>query len=354
MNIETLIPECVRELTPADSAEVEAGNTLSIMRAWRTEADPTREQRAMLFRYFGCCRYVWNWALDLCNQKYKAEEKRPTAYDLSKLLTERLNVEPDLQWLRIPPRNTIDYVFQDLDCAYKAFFRRIKAGENPGFPKYKSRNRVVPRCRFRSIKSCSPFGVDLPKIGMVRVKENFYLPSLKKSEISFATITYYAGKFWLSVTGECHRPDGKSGGGAAVISYDFSQHKIIINAAPVDVPGKTPHEDNYIRRMQADISRCVEGSAGYFAARERHQKWERRVAERRAQFLHNLSSRIVEENEEITVHRPEVKAIVEGGEKEQNKAILSNAMAEFFRQLSYKSDWYGRVYVEVGCEAHEL
>lgn len=350
-----LVRGCAPELTPVDSTEVEAGITLKIMRAWRTECAPTEGQRALLFRYFGCARWAWNWGLGECMKAYESEKKHLSAFTLSVMLTALKRDNTELAWLNEPPRSTLDYALADVDLAYKHFFRRVKSGEKPGFPKFKARNRTIPRCRFRKVARCNRDGIELPKIGFVRVKERDYLPLLAKKDIAFATVTFFAGKFWLSVTGKSAQPAAcVDGDGSAAIEYDFERQRIMINGAPVDVPTKTQHEDRHIRLLQARISRRQEGSPGYWRARELHQRWERRIADRRYQFLHNLSTRLVNENAEITVYRPDVKTIVEGGENDVNKAILSNAMAEFFRQLEYKSCWYGRVYTEVGCALPEI
>ena len=347
--INTNLRSCRPDVTPADPTGDETGTTLNIMRAWRTEADPTPYQKKLLSQYFGAVRWVWNWALAKQNERYETDKGHYSAYDLSKMLTDEKSKNTDLSWLNEHPRNTIDYAITDVDLAYKHFFRRIKKGETPGFPKFKARNRCVPRCRFRKNLYSFSNGIKLPKIGFMRVKEHGYLPFLGPNQIAFASISLNAGKYWLSLTGETDRPEAITGGGSVVVAYDFEKQRITINGDPVSVPSKTQHEERHLKLLQRRISRRVEGSGGYWEAREQRQSWERRIADRRYQFLHNLSTKLVQGNQEITVIKPPVKAIVEGGENETNKAILSNAMSEFFRQLSYKSNWYGRSYAEIGC-----
>lgn len=189
----------------------------------------------------------------------------------------------------------------------------------------------------------------LTKIGSVALKEHGYIPEMTSEQILFASVSWYAGKFWLSVTGECDRPDSTAARGAVAIGYDCDAHKILVNGETVDVPRKTQHETRHTVLLQRRIARRTEGSGGYWAARRLHQTWERRVAERRSQFLHNLSTRLVQENDEITVLRPPLKSMAQGENAEENSALLANAAGEFFRMLEYKSNWHGRTYTEIGC-----
>src|SRR5215471_12507172 len=112
--------------------------TQGIRKTYKYKLNPTLEQERELERVLGLCRYLYNTAL----------EQRITAYQRLRISISRFQQEAELKDIRaaMPEYAAIhSHVLQDvlarLDKTYQAFFRRIKAGETPGFPRYQSRER---------------------------------------------------------------------------------------------------------------------------------------------------------------------------------------------------------------------
>ena len=83
---------------------------------------------------FGNARYIYNWGLDLCIKARESGEKKPSAFDLHKLLTQHKK-EEGKEWLQNSPNCSLQQSLTHLDSAYKKFFK-----EKKGFPAFKSKH----------------------------------------------------------------------------------------------------------------------------------------------------------------------------------------------------------------------
>ena len=100
---------------------------------------PNRAQAELMAQTFGCVRYVYNHLLDLCLTAYKETGKKPSKFDRDKVIT-ALKHDGEHEWLKDPPITALQSANADLEKAYTNFFRRVKKGEKPGFPKFKSKH----------------------------------------------------------------------------------------------------------------------------------------------------------------------------------------------------------------------
>jgi putative transposase len=130
---------------------------------------PTPEQASLIQRTFGCCRFVYNRFLDMRIVAYK--EGKPTLgyYACCALLTE---LKRETEWLKEVDAIALQSSLQDLEAAYKNFFRRVKSGEkSKGFPKFKSKKHSRKSYRTKQNIAVTGHGVKLPKLGLVKTKE---------------------------------------------------------------------------------------------------------------------------------------------------------------------------------------
>lgn len=95
---------------------------------------PTKAQEQQIQRTFGCCRYVWNHYLACRNAAHKLDGHTMNYYECAKDMT---SLKKELSWLKEVDATALQSSIRDLDTAYQNFFRRVKNGEKPGFPKFK-------------------------------------------------------------------------------------------------------------------------------------------------------------------------------------------------------------------------
>ena len=105
-----------------------------MLRAYKYRIYPTEEQKVLLAKTFGCCRFVYNWALNLKIEAYR-QEKKTIAY---KEVQDRMvnELKKDNQWLTEVNSQALLNTIRNLDTAYKNFFRDT---HTVGFPRFKSR-----------------------------------------------------------------------------------------------------------------------------------------------------------------------------------------------------------------------
>ena len=133
---------------------------------------PNIAQAQQIHRTFGCCRFVWNHYLAQRIEAYRETEKSPTRFMQDKDLTSLKKQEKTI-WLREVDATALQSSLRDLDTAYQNFFRRVKKGEKPGYPKFKSkrnhRQSYKSRCMGANIKVLEG-AVQLPKLGKVKCR----------------------------------------------------------------------------------------------------------------------------------------------------------------------------------------
>ena len=117
---------------------------------------PNAEQRALIQKTFGCSRFVYNHFLAQRISEYKATGKAPTRFQQDKMLTA---LKREILWLKEVDSIPLQAELQNLDSAYQGFFRRVKKGEKPGFPRFKSK-----RDRRKSYKTKQHITIGKPTI----------------------------------------------------------------------------------------------------------------------------------------------------------------------------------------------
>src|SRR5512133_1949714 len=104
------------------------------MKTFKYRLQPSKSQRTRLLQALETCRWVYNETLATRKNAWEQEKKTLSLYDTNKLLTQWKQEHPDL-------RNVFSQVLQNVqervDLAFKAFFRRVRAGQKPGYPRFR-------------------------------------------------------------------------------------------------------------------------------------------------------------------------------------------------------------------------
>ena len=125
-------------------------------------------KRLKMQKTFGCCRFVWNHYLDLRKSKY---ENSKETFSYNKCSQDMTLLKKKLPWLSEVDSTALQSSIHDLDIAFHNFFRRVKNGEKPGYPKFKKkrdhRKSYKSKCVGTNIKLLDGY-VQLPKLGLVK------------------------------------------------------------------------------------------------------------------------------------------------------------------------------------------
>ena len=159
---------------------------------------PTAEQEQKLWQHIGCCRFVWNYMLNMQKERHEKGEGFMSAYDMIKTLPSLKHGE-DYAWLCDVSNTSLQKACTSLAKAYKDFFNKSK-----GYPKYKSRKKSKPKYQVREEHlRFDGKTAHIEKVGKVRYKTDLDIPLGKSAKFASASISYDDHKWFLSFAYEC-------------------------------------------------------------------------------------------------------------------------------------------------------
>lgn len=228
-----------------------------------------------------------------------------------------------------------------LDKAFNAFFARVQRGEKPGFPRYKAKHRFHS-AEMRvgdglSIKHDRLRIVGVPEL--IRVRWHRTLPC--EAKLGRAIIKRQGNKWHVCFTVET--PDVEA------IRADFSPVGIdagIANLVALSTgelipnPKWTKFGDAKLRRLNRALSRKKRNSRGWKKAKNSIQQHSARIAARRLDFLHKLSTKLVKAHSHIAIEDLNVQEMSRG---KLAKDVMSAGWATFFTMIRYKAESAGSV-----------
>lgn len=318
-----------------------------ILRAYRVELDPNDRQRTAFVRHAGAVRFVYNWGLATLMRDY-AERKAATPegekvkgglrpFDLQSRLP-ALKVERP--WLAEVTAQSLQMSLRNLDRAFQGFFRRVKAGITPGYPRFKKRGVAKTAFHFAQNVSATDTHVRLPKIGPVRLKQRGYIPT--DLPLKTSTVSEVAGKWFVTILVEVPDPPKMNTTGEILgIDLGIKTLATLSDGTTYANPKHLEASQRKLSRLQRKLSRQQKGSNRRAKTKVRIARAHARVSNQRADSLHKMTSEVVKTKRPTAVVIEDLN--VSGMVKNHRlaKAVSSASFAEIRRQLTYKCDWYG-------------
>jgi len=304
-------------------------------KAYKYRIYPTSEQETLLAKSFGCARWFWNYALNLCQETYKNTGKGLTRGYIQGLLPA---LKKEYEWLSEPYSQCLQVVALNLSTAYKNFFDKRAM-----LPKFKSKHGRQSISYPQNVKFDGD-KINLPKIGLVHCQRH------RDFEGAIKTVTVSRnpdGKHFVSVLVD----DGKANpelvpvDKAIGIDVGLTHFAITSDGSKFDNPRFFIKHQRNLKRKQQKLSKKKKGSQNRKKARLAVAKVHSKIARCREDFLHKLSRKIVNENQVIAVENLNIKGMV----KNHNlaKAISDVGWGMFCTMLKYKAESEGRQYIEI-------
>ena len=308
---------------------------IEIRRAYKTELDPTLQQRRSLIKHVGAARWAYNWGL---NEKTKAGGSAPAPSAIE--LHRRLNALKKTQfpWLYEVSKCAPQEALRDLDRAFRNFRRVDRRGRRAGFPRFKSRKRGLGSCRLTGSLVIAEGWIQLPRLGRLRLKERGYLPVAGVNLLS-ATIAERAGRWFVSVQVVQDIPTPQNHGPAAGVDLGVLRLATVSDGATFPSPRTLPRLQRKLRRAQRAISRKKRGSRNRARAARKAAVIYARVANARSDLLHKVTSHLTRTKSLIGIEDLNAAGMLKN--RCLARVVSEAAFGRFRTFLEYKARWYG-------------
>lgn len=317
-----------------------------MLKAYKYRIYPTTDQKVLLNKTFGCCRFVYNRMLDLKKQAYEKDKTNISTYDLIKEIP---MLKTKYDWLKEPSSICLQKAVFNLGAAFDNFFREIKKGNKKlGFPKYKNKYKNNS-CKYDlNIHVYQDINkIKIPKIGLVKTHFDRHPKGVLKSiTISksptnkyYASCVYETGEV-IPTKPEITKHD------AVGIDLGLKDFAILSNGEKILNPRFYEEVDCKIKRLQRFESRKKKGSNRKKRIRNKINRLYERKHNLTINFIHHTANSILSKNQTIVIEDLNVSGMMKN--HCLAKSISEVSWSEFVRILTYKSQWYGKNLLKIG------
>lgn len=273
---------------------------VNLCKEWQTErvhrktlryrVYPTKAQETQLLRSLDACRWVYNQVIETRKTAWETEQKCLTLYETIKLLP---SWKTERESLKKAYSQCLQNACERVELAFKAYFRRVKAGETPGYPRFKGRGRydslTYPQSGFRLADGEK---LDLAKIG--RLKIILHRPI--EGKVKTLTIKRAStGKWFASFTCEVETNPLPMNPKAVGIDVGLKTFAMLSTGEPIENPRFFRRERAALAKVQRRMSKYEKGTPERRFHRHAVALTHERVANKRKDFAHKLSHRLVQD-----------------------------------------------------------
>ena len=299
-----------------------------------------------------CCG-LYNQTLQNWIDDHKNGQKSVSLFDLMKKFTRTRNQDPD-GW-GVVSVNVGRGVLIRFERARQAFFRRLEAGEKPGFPRFRQPHRyktieigdaVASMLKYLGCKgNYHRYGISIKGLPEMRMKSNRQLPNsdnlktirlTRKGIILTVGLTFEVEKKALSRTGK-------------VTGLDMGVEARITTSEGKKIERRIP-DQQLIAKRQRRMSACRKESIEFRKRRRILANTYRKAVVRNRNECHRITTELVKENDVIAIEDLETKKMTEKGGRHKsrlNRGVLAQTWHVIRQQLTYKAEWAGRNLVVV-------
>ncbi len=281
------------------------------------------------------CRWTYNETLAFRRNAYEQEGKSVSYYETKKLLPQWKEDKPELKRVH---SQVLQEVVKRVDLAYQAFFRRVKEGQIPGYPRFKGYGRYDSFTYTQTGFSLKPGKLWLSKIGDIKIK----LHRPVDGEIKRLNIRRMpTGKWFVSFLVEVESDELISKIGSSVgVDVGLKSFMTLSNGDRVDNPRFFVQEEKALAKAQRKLSKVPNDSPERRSALKVVHRVHERIANKREDFVQKLSLSLVKSYDLIVFEDLNIKIMVKN--HCLAKHIADAAWNKLVITTSYKAEWAGK------------
>ena len=326
--------------------------------AQRIPFKPSKTQAALLEQCFGARRFAYNQQVEAFNAYDKDTNPRPKYPSTTDM--KRAN-----EWLRDSPvpSSALSNAIMDFRKTQAAYFRKAEYGKNR--PRFASKSDAVQSFR-NSMPMRRMEGNRYPlskKLGSVSIRrrDRFRYPL---ESLSSWTVKRENGVYYLALLFDVNVQPNPPVGGQVGIDVGVKDFLTLSTGEKINYPDRIHQLEEKVRREQRKLSHRVKGSSNYYKQKASVVKAYAKVRHYRENFQHQLSHKLIEDNQFIVMETLAVRNMArkvkrkldvngklarngQASKRAMNRSILRNGWSSFVDKLAYKAHWYGRMLVQV-------
>ena len=315
------------------------------LQAFKFELQPNGEQQRNMRRFAGSCRFVFNKALALQQERHEQGEKKLSYAGLCKALTE-WKAQPETIWLKETHSQPLQQTLKDLERAYVNFFEK-----RADFPRFKKKGmgesfRFPQGCKLEQDNS----RIFLPKLGWLHYRNSRQI----LGEVCNVTVSQSGGKWFVSIQTRREVAVTPPTGGIVGIDMGIVRFATLSDGSYLEPLHSFKKHQQRLRRYQRRMARKVKFSQNWKKAKAKVTQVHIDIGNARKDYLHKASTTISQNHAIVCLEDLQIRNMSKSskGNAEQhgkrvkqksglNRSILDQGWGEFRRQLDYKLAWRG-------------
>ena len=324
-----------------------------MLKSFKTEINPTSEQKVKINKTIGTCRYIYNLYLSHNKTLYDKGEKFMSGKSFSVWINnEYITNNPDKGWIKEVSSKSVKKSIEDGYIAFKRFFKN-----QSGFPKFKKKGKSDVKMYF--VKNnpkdcrCERHRINIPTLGWVRLKEKGYIPTSKDGwVIKSGTVSIKAGRYYVSVLIEVPDTEITNNSNEGIgIDLGLKDFAIVSNGKTyknINKSARLKKLEKQLHREQRCLSRKYENlkkggvtqRANIQKQKLKVQKLHQKMENIRTDYINKTIAEIVKTKPSyITIEDLNVKGMMKN--RHLSKAVASQKFYEFRTKLKNKCDENG-------------
>jgi putative transposase len=322
-----------------------------VKRAFKFKLKPTLSQRQVFLQFAGARRFVFNRGLDQRKKLYETTGKSFTYFEQNKELTLLKDI-PETAWLNEIHSQVLQQGLKDLDRAFLNFFRRVKKGEKPGYPRFKKKG-LHESFRFPQGVKVQGSQCFLPKIGWVKFRKSRDL----QGKLNETTLVQEGKDWFISFSCEweeaSQEPTPIDERGAVGIDVGLNHFATLAvgqdnKLQQINNPKYLRKQLSHLRYLSKQHSKKAKKGSNSLKARYRLSKLHTRIKNLRNNFVQQLSTEMIKNHDIFCIESLNLSSLLQKSTKGLARSISDAGWRSFLHCLKYKAEEKGKHVIEAG------